>query len=107
MERDALSRPGRGVESAYERVLLGVAIVVTTVWAIANTAQVIVAIAAPGRSPFVDASLNVIMGTVATGLFGGAVVSGLRRRGNGNGNGVDLGRAIEEELRRKERSDDD
>jgi hypothetical protein len=75
---------GDGV-SAYERTLLGIALTVTAVWAIATLVQV----AYPRH--VVPLSVNAIMGTVATSFFSGAFLAGRRRRSeekntNGGGN---------------------
>lgn len=66
----------KGGGSAYERTFLGIAITVTFVWAVATLVQVIF------PAHVVPTSINLVMGTVATGFFGGALVSS-RRGSNG------------------------
>lgn len=72
-----MGRPGRlgrrrSTSSAYERTFLGIAITVVVVWTIATLVQV----AFPNH--VVPVSVNVVMGTVATAFFGGALLSSRR-----------------------------
>lgn len=62
--------------SAYERTFLGIAITVTAVWAVATLFQVV------SPSHVVPNTVNYVMGIVATGFFGGALIAG-RKNGNG------------------------
>lgn len=67
--------------SATEHVLLGIACVVTFVWAVATMVQVFV------PSHPVPGYANLVMMTVASFFFGGAILSGRKNGNGGNGNG--------------------
>jgi hypothetical protein len=62
-----------------ERVLRGIAVIVTAVW----TGSTIVQMIDPSRQ--VPSTVNVIMGMIVSALFGAAAISSGRRNGNGNG----------------------
>ena len=69
---------------AYERVYLGIAVVVTGVWTVATLAQVV----DPRR--VVPTYVNLVMLSVAGAFFGASIVAtrrSERKNGNGNGNG--------------------
>lgn len=67
----------------YERVFLGIAIIVTLIWAVATVVQ----IAYPNR--VVPEYANLVMMTVAGSFFGGAVLTSRANRRAGDSNGDD------------------
>lgn len=91
-----MANGGRPQSDATEKVLLGIACVVTVVWAIATMVQVV----APSHP--VPGYANLVMMSVATFFFGGAIFQGRKRvPPHSNGRSV-YDRALEEGRRQLE-----
>lgn len=69
-----MGTPPRG-STAYERVFLAIAAVVTAIWAVAQLVQII------SPTHVAPQYVNYVMVSVAGSFFGGAVLTGRRRNG--------------------------